>query len=88
MLKTSGLALPFYDKPVKNDLLGRFNFDMSIGRVIVFDVTSRQSFDLMLRILKTNHLELSDLDLKKRYLRKIHIIGDLSRTSGANARER
>lgn len=42
-------------------------------------------------LLRLNHFELTDPNLRKRYLRKIHIVGDLARMSNYNglpARER
>ena len=84
------IVKPFYDRHA-NDMLGQFTYDKSIGRIIAFDVTSRQSFDDMQILLRLNDFELTDPNLSKRYSRKIHVVGDLARMSkydGLPARER
>jgi hypothetical protein len=47
----------------------------------VIDVTNRQSFENLRRILRLNHFELNNPDRSQRYSRKIHVVGDLSKTT-------
>lgn len=70
----------FYDSNVMIGADRNEYLQLSVGRVIVYDVTDRVSFESMKQLVRVNQIDFEDQLKKEVFCRKFFIVGETSKS--------